>query len=174
MRAAARSACCAAGVGQMQAGGPAGQHLAGRVGLAVADEQDRRGGCGGRGRHRRDLNLLSGTVDRLDAALAARGRRLPPLPAPGRVARAGGDGEAGRVPRRDVLGPAGARVRRSRRPASSCSGWRRRPTAPTAPGACSPATAAGSGCSGRCIAPGSPTNRRRRTPATGCACATRG
>ena len=61
-----------------------------------------------------------------------------------------------------------------RRRASSCSGWRRPPTAPTAPGACSPATAAGTGCSGRCTAPGWPTSRRRATPATGCASTTPG
>ena len=35
----------------------------------------------------------------------------------------------------------------TRRRASSCSGWRRRPTAPTAPGGCSPATAAATCCS---------------------------
>ena len=35
---------------------------------------------------------------------------------------------------------------------------------------CSPATAAATGCSGRCTAPGWPTSRRRCAPATGCAC----
>ena len=44
-----------------------------------------------------------------------RHRRLPGLPAPGGLARAGGPRQAGRLPRRGVLGPAGARLRRPRR-----------------------------------------------------------
>ena len=39
-------------------------------------------------------------------------RRLPPVPAPGGVARAGGAGEAGLLPRRGVLGTSAARLRR--------------------------------------------------------------
>ena len=48
------------------------------------------------------------------------------------------------------------------------------PTAPTAPAGCSPATAAATGCSARCTAPGSPTSRRRCRSTTGCAHRTRG
>ena len=103
-----------------------------------------------------------------------RRRRLPGLPATRRVARGGRRREAGGVPRRDVLGPADARLRRpggaDRRPRAGA----RRPTAPTAPAGCSPATAAATGCSGRCTGPAWRTSRRRRTPATGCACTTRG
>ena len=43
--------------------------------------------------------------------------------------------------------------------ACCCSGWRRPRTAPTAPGACSPATARATSCSPRCTAPASPTSR---------------
>ena len=37
---------------------------------------------------------------------------MPPLPAAGRLARAGGQGEAGRLPRPGLLGPPGPRLRR--------------------------------------------------------------
>ena len=72
-------------------------------------------------------------------------------------------GEEGGPPRRHLLGAAGAGVRRSRRRACCWSGWRRRRTAPTAPGACSPATV-GLGrlpARARCTPPGSPTSRPR-------------
>ena len=53
-------------------------------------------------------------TDRDGPGRADRGdRRLPALPAARRVARAGRPREGRPVPRRDVLGPAGARVRRS-------------------------------------------------------------
>ena len=59
---------------------------------------------------------------------------MPALPAARRVARAGRAREAGRVRGRGVLGPAAARVRRSRTPRSSSSASRPPPTAATAPG----------------------------------------
>ena len=59
---------------------------------------------------------------------------MPPLPAPRRVARAGRPREGPPLPRRDVLGPAGARVRRSGRadPAdrAGAGGPRRQPDGP--------------------------------------------
>ena len=58
-----------------------------------------------------------------------------------------------------LLGPAAARASAIRPRACSCSGWRRPRTGPTAPGACSPATARGTSCSPRCGAPASPTSR---------------
>ena len=85
---------------------------------------------------------------------------LPGLPAAGRVARGGGSREAGGVRRRGLLGPAAARLRRSRRRRSSSSAWRRPRTAPTAPAACSPATARATSSTPRCTAPASPTSRR--------------
>ena len=95
------------------------------------------------------------------------GHRVPRLPAAGRVARAGGAGEARRVPRRDLLGPSGARAsaRSTRRSRSSASRPPR--TAPTAPAACSPATAPATSSTPRCTRVGlasqpTATPRRRR------------
>ena len=90
-----------------------------------------------------------------------RDRRLPGVSAAGRVARAGRCREAGGVPRRDVLGSSGAGIRRPGGARSWSSGWHRRRTGPTAPAASSPATAAATGCSGPCTAPGWPTSRTR-------------
>ena len=75
---------------------------------------------------RRRVPVRSGRMPRARgatdlAALVARDRRVPGLPAARRVARAGRAREAGGVPRRGVLGPSGARFRR---PAGS--GARRR------------------------------------------------
>ena len=65
------------------------------------------------------------------AAIAAEVVACRRVPAPGRVARAGRAREAGRVPRRGVLGPAGARVRRpdgdDRRARPGAGGPRRQP-----------------------------------------------
>ena len=69
----------------------------------------------------RMLNLLSEAVDRpgvVHDALVAIEQEVVDcraLPAAGRVARAGRGREAGGVPRRDVLGPAGARASATRR-----------------------------------------------------------
>ena len=52
------------------------------------------------------------------------GPRVPPLPAARRLARAGRGGEARRVPRRDLLGAAGRRLRRPGRARRSCSASR--------------------------------------------------
>ena len=98
------------------------------------------------------------------------GRRLPALPAAGRVARAGRAREAGRVPRRGLLGPAGPRASATRRRGCTCSASRPRRTAATAPAACSPATARATGCSRRCTAPASRTSPSRSTRTTACAC----
>ena len=54
----------------------------------------------------------------------------------------------------------------TRHPVCSSSGWRPRRTAPTAPGASSPATAAVTGCSPRSIGLDSRRSPRRSTPAT--------
>ena len=78
--------------------------------------------------------------------------RVPPLPAAGRVARAGGAREARGVPRLGLLGPPDPGLRRPGRAGRSSSAWRRPRTAPTAPGACSPATARATSCSPRCTA----------------------
>ena len=55
-----------------------------------------------------------------------------------------------------------------RRPASTCSAWRRPPMEPIAQAGCSPATAPATGCSPRCTAPATPTSRPRPTSATAC------
>ena len=116
----------------------------------------------------RDPGLPVGAVpvqhrQALEGARAPRRARssLPPLPAAGRVARAGGAREARGVRGRGLLGPAGARASATRRAACTCSASPRRRTAATAPGGCSPATAPATGCSARCTAPASPTSRRR-------------
>ena len=100
---------------------------------------------------------------------------MPRLPAPRRVARAGGAREARGVRERDVLGPADPRLRRSRgagaHPRPRARGARRQPHR----AASSPATARATSSSRRCIAPGfanQPTSRARR--ATAWRCATRG
>ena len=183
IRSAAIVGLLVARVGEVQARGAAGQHLAGGrasgrggpAGSVVA------AGCGGFLRRRGarscwgdvswwpwgDSNLLSGSVTPL-ARLDARRGRLPRLPAPRRVARAGRRREAGGVPRRRRTGAGRSPASAIPTPGSSCSGWRRRRTARTAPAGCSPATAAATGCSGRCTGPGSPTSRRRRRSTTAC------
>ena len=65
------------------------------------------------------------------------------------------------VPRRDLLGPAGAGLRRPARPAAASSGSRPRRTAATAPAGCSPATVPATSSSRRCTAAASRTSRRR-------------
>ena len=67
------------------------------------------------------------------------------------------------LPGRGLLGAAGPRLRRSRRPGSWSSASPRPPTAPTAPGACSPATAPATGSTPRCTGRASPTSP---TPST--------
>ena len=62
------------------------------------------------------------------------GRRLPPLPSPRRVARAGRAREAGGVPRLGLLGPADAGLRRSGRAGADPRARRPRRTAATGPG----------------------------------------
>ena len=80
--------------------------------------------------------------------------RVPGLPAAGRLARGGGPGQAPRVRRPDLLGTAGAGLRRRRTRASSSSGWPRRRTARTGPGATSPVTGPATGSTPRSTATG--------------------
>ena len=117
--------------------------------------------------HGRVANLPSASWIRSHRSRAG-DRGLPGLPAAGGLAGAGGGREAGRLRRRGLLGPAGARLRRPGRLGRSSSAWRRRPTAATAPGGCSPATARATGCSGPCGAPAWPTSRRARAATTAC------
>ena len=93
-------------------------------------------------------------------------RGLPPLPAARRVARAGRAREGRPVPRRDVLGPAAAGLRRSATPGSCCSGSRRPPTAGTGPGGSSPVTPRATSCGPRSTRSASPTGRPRAAPTT--------
>ena len=53
-------------------------------------------------------------------------------------------------------------------PACVSSAWRRPPTAPTAPGGCSPATGRATSSTRRCTGPASPTSRRASTATTAC------
>ena len=92
---------------------------------------------------------------------------MPAVPSPGRVAGAGRPREGRPVPRRDVLGPAGARVRRPGRADPAGRAWRRRPTAATGRAGCSPATRRATSCSRRCTRSGWRTSRRRGRPTTG-------
>ena len=66
------------------------------------------------------------------------------------------------VPRRDVLGPAGAGLRRPGCAGSSSSGWRLRPTAATGPGGSSPATRRATSCGPRSTGSVWPTGPRAR------------
>ena len=119
------------------------------------------------------MGLLSdGRRERRPRRARSRDRRLPPLPAPRRVARAGRAREARVVRGRGVLGAPDPRLRRPRRRACSCSAWRPPRTAPTARGACSPATARVTSCSRRCTARATPTSRRRSRSTTASSCAT--
>ena len=69
--------------------------------------------------------------------------------------------EAGRLPRRGVLGPARARASATRGRSVYVSASPRPRTAATAPAASSPATAPATGSSRRSTAPASPTSRPR-------------
>ena len=71
--------------------------------------------------------LASGSSRERPRGARERDRRLPPLPAPGRVARAGRAREAGRVPRLGLLGPPGAGLRRSGRARAAARAGARRP-----------------------------------------------
>ena len=87
---------------------------------------------------------------------------MPALSAARRVARAGRAREGRAVPRRDVLGPAGAGLRRPGRADPARSAWRRRRTAATGPAGSSPATRRATSCSRRCTPSGSRTSRSAR------------
>ena len=89
---------------------------------------------------------------------------MPALPAAGRLARGGGSRpSAPRSPARST-GAGRSPATGTRAPRWSCSGWRPPPTAATAPGGSSPATARATGCSPRCYRAGmanQPTSRSR-------------
>ena len=105
---------------------------------------------------------------------ARRDRRLPGLPAAGRMARAGGPSTSAPRSATRTTGAGRCRASATRRRRCSCSAWRRRRTGRTAPGGCSPVTVRVISCSPRCIAPASPTSRRRCPATTGCASTVRG
>ena len=98
---------------------------------------------------------------------------LPGLPAPRGVAGAGRRRAGGRRSVTRRTGVARCPASAIRRPGSSCSAWRRPPTAPTAPAGCSPATAAATSCSrsmhraGLANQPTLDPRRRRAGAATG-------
>ena len=71
--------------------------------------------------------------------------------------------QARRVRRRGSTGAGRSRASATRRRGCWCSASRPPRTAPTAPAACSPATARATSSSRRCTAPASPTSRRRPT-----------
>ena len=108
------------------------------------------------------------------AELEARDRRLPPLPAPGRVARAGGARARAAYADEDVLGRADPRLRRSGgarpRPRPRARGARRQPHRPRVHRRPLGRLAVRA----RCTAPASPTSRPRPTAATGSRCTTPG
>ena len=78
-----------------------------------------------------------------------RDRRLPPLPAARRVARAGGPREGRAASATSRTGAGRCRASATRRPGSCSSGWRRRRTAATGPAGCSPATRRATSCGRR-------------------------
>ena len=105
------------------------------------------------------MAVAESTVDvRVSATRRARCRdhRVPCVPPSRRVARAG---RASRSGRRSATRRTGAARSRVRRPGGADRRARvspRPPTARTGPVGCSPATAAATGCSGRCTGPASP------------------
>ena len=81
------------------------------------------------------------------------------LPAPGRVAGAGGREKRAAFRDEDYWGRPVPGFGDPDARSSCSSAWPRPPTAPTAPGGCSPATARATGCTAPCTAPASPTSR---------------
>ena len=116
--------------------------------------------CCSSSRWPRRIERGAGGADRRD-------RRLPALPAARRLARAGRAREGRAVPRRAVLGPAGAGLRRPGRRGSCSSGWRRRRTAATGRAGSSPAMRRATSCGRRSTPSGSPTGRSAGAPTTG-------
>ena len=172
IRSAAMSACWSALVGEVQPRGATGQHLArGGVWPCRTRRTVVAAGCAGFLPVPVPARLvvtfvvamacLQPTVGFRDSPRAPRrGRRRRAVPAP--VSSRGASRWPPRSGRRSATRCTGA----GRSPASvtrthgsSCSAWRRPPTARTAPAGCSPATAAATGCSGRCTGPASPTSR---------------
>src|SRR4051812_19472122 len=97
-------------VGEMKPLGATREELAGRRRVAVPDEKDEGWlGAGARG-HERAIRTLPSSGG-LSRAPHRRHRRLLQVSAARRVARAGRNREACRLPRRGVLGSARARIR---------------------------------------------------------------
>ena len=155
----------AAGVGQVQARRPAGEHLAGAGRGAVADQQHQGGGRAlacrrpGRRRLRRGRHLLRqpsvsgmkagrhGCRPRRPGAPRGRDRGLPGLSPAGRLAGGGGGNPPGRLPATRSTGP--DRFPASATPTASIvvvGPGPRRPRRATERGGCSPGTAPATGC----------------------------
>ena len=98
-----------------------------------------------------------------------RGDDLPRLPPAGGLARAGRRRAAGGLPRTRSTGAGRSPGSVTPMPGCASSAWRPPPTAPTAPGGCSPATAPATSSTPPCTAPASPTSRRRPAATTACA-----
>ena len=163
--AATASACSWPFVGEVQARRPAGQDLAGGGRLAVAHEQDEVGGrWGGRSGHDRQSTYRCRPWIRPGPRPSSRSPRRSSRAGPARASSRGGS----RWPRRS--GPRSATRSTGAggvpgfgdpdAPVADRRAWRPPPTAPTAPGGCSPATARATSSTRRCTAPASPTSRR--------------
>ena len=144
------------------------------VGIAAgAAVGDQRGDHRARPRSSDARESIMASLSRRDASGTSRRGSWPAGAARGcALPRGGGRRAAASVPRRDLLGPPGAELRRRRRHGCCWSAWRRPRTAGTAPAACSPATqraGAASGSRGPSTPTASRPSRRRATAATGSA-----
>ena len=146
MRCATVAACCLALLREVQTRRPTGEDLARGGGLAVAHEQDERGRrWGGRSGHDRQSTYRCRPWIRPGPGPSSRSPRRSSRASPARVSWRGGSRSPTekRAAFRDgrVLGPRRAGLRRSGRVGRDRRPGARPPTAPTAPGGCSPATA---------------------------------
>ena len=164
-------------VGEVQAGRPAGEHLAGGRRAGRGGRSRTSVPEGGRGFARRPATdavamlgaqpTVSGMQDghpspRLTRAVTADIVACPRCPRLVAWREQVADEQAGCLPRPRSTGAGRCRASVIRARGRSSSGWPRRPTAATAPAGCSPATARATGCSARCGGPASPTSRPAR------------